>query len=226
MIKLFESFKEIENICKRYIIRNYTINPDGSIDVKNNVNISVEIIKKLPLKFNQVSGYFWCGNNLISSLEGAPREVGGDFYCHNNRLVSLKGAPRKVGEFFTCSHNDLTSLEGAPYEVNEFNCDHNKLTSLENAPRKINSNFNCTFNKIWTFEGAPDYVKGIFECVGNPICNIWKLFKDYSKVELFNYYDIIREIDGNPAVVLERLNDFLEEINEKPVKKVEGYINI
>ena len=30
-LKLFKSFKDINKICKKYKIENYTINPDGSI---------------------------------------------------------------------------------------------------------------------------------------------------------------------------------------------------
>ena len=32
-LKLFESFEDIEQICKQYGIKYYSINPDGSIDV-------------------------------------------------------------------------------------------------------------------------------------------------------------------------------------------------
>ena len=36
-LKLFENFEDIESICKKYNITNYTINVDGSIDVNGNV---------------------------------------------------------------------------------------------------------------------------------------------------------------------------------------------
>ena len=38
-LKLFESFEEIDEICREYNISNYTINPDGSIDINKNVNL-------------------------------------------------------------------------------------------------------------------------------------------------------------------------------------------
>ncbi len=188
MIKLFESFNEIENICQKYGIENYTINSDGSIDVYDDVYLVLECLKKLPLNFNQVTGNFNCRNNKLTSLEDAPRRVGGNFYCYDN-----------------------------------------KLTSLENCPQKVGEDFDCHNNKIASFEHLPFSIGGHFLCVGNPIYNIWKLFNDFSKIELFNYYDIIREVDGKPwikEIVLDRLNDFLEEIGKEPVKKVKGYINI
>ncbi len=184
MIKLFESFNEIRNICEKYNIQNYTINSDGSVDVNENIILKYLRLKKIPLNFNEVTG---------------------NFYCFGNDLTNLEGAPKKVDDFF---------------------CNDNQLTSLEGAPQKVDGLFNCRGNNIWTFEGAPDRVSDKFECEYNPICNIWVLFRDYSKIELFNYYDIIREIYGKPAIVLDRLNDFLEEVGKKPVEGVKGYLNI
>jgi len=60
--------KEIHEICKKYGIKNYTINDDGSIDVDGNVNLSYRKLTKLPLKFNNVSGNFLCYNNQLTTL--------------------------------------------------------------------------------------------------------------------------------------------------------------
>jgi len=91
----------IEQICELYNIKNYTINKDGSIDVDGDVFLYKRNLNKLPLNFNKVSGVFYCDNNELTSLVGAPKEVGGSFYCDNNKLISLKGAPNRVGVVFT-----------------------------------------------------------------------------------------------------------------------------
>ena len=57
-------------------------------------------------------GYFYCSDNQLTSLEGAPSSVGGYFICTNNQLTSLEGAPSSVGGDFECSYNKLTSFEG------------------------------------------------------------------------------------------------------------------
>jgi hypothetical protein len=57
-----------------------------------------------------VGGGFYCGNNQLNSLQGAPRKVGASFYCHNNQLTSLEGAPRDVGGNFRCHNNPLPKL--------------------------------------------------------------------------------------------------------------------
>ena len=38
-LRLFESFEEIDEICREYNISNYTINTDGSIDVNDDVDL-------------------------------------------------------------------------------------------------------------------------------------------------------------------------------------------
>jgi hypothetical protein len=88
-------------------IANYTINDDLTIDVKGNVRLYNKSLTCFPsfIKFNEVSGYFSCFNNQLTSLEGCPTIVGDSFYCHNNQLTSLEGCPRTVGGGFYCLYN-------------------------------------------------------------------------------------------------------------------------
>ena len=186
-LKLFEEEVWLnDKICKKYGIKNYTINKDGSIDVDGHVDFFNEKLTKLPLKFNKVNGYFSCANNKLTSLEGCPKEVNGSFYCS-----------------------------------------YNKLTSFEFAPKIIRVEFICWNNNIKSFEYFPSYVKSNFYCSGNPIYEVWRLFKDWTKIDLLNDFDIFRDEDTDtPAIVMDRLNDFLLTIGKKSVKKVEGYKNI
>ena len=182
-LRLFESFEDIKGICKKYDIEDYTINPDGSIDVNGNVDL---YNKGLPLKFNKVNGWFDCDANKLTSLEGSPVEVNGNFYCRNNNL-----------------------------------------TSFEYAPKIIRGDFWCKYNNIKTFEYFPSFVKGIFHCYNNPIYEVWNLFRDTTKIELLNDFDIFRDEDTNkPSIFIDRLNDFLLTIGKNPVKKVKEYKNI
>lgn len=38
----------------------------------------------LPVRFGKVEGNFFCRNNKLISLEGAPQAVGGVFFCNCN----------------------------------------------------------------------------------------------------------------------------------------------
>ena len=109
-------------LLKKCVVGTYNINDDGSVDVDGDVDLddvylNSENLTKIPFKFRNVSGYFTCINNKLTSLEGAPNTVGRWFSCTNNQLTSLEGAPNTVGGIFSCSYNQLTSLEGAPSSV-------------------------------------------------------------------------------------------------------------
>jgi len=97
----------IKEICRQYNIINYTINPDGSIDVDGDVYLAYNRLTKLPLKFNIVSGNFSIHCNKLTSLDGCPNHVGGLFYCDNNELTYLDGCPSYIGSHFYCYGNPL-----------------------------------------------------------------------------------------------------------------------
>ena len=199
-LRLFESFEDIDQICKKYGIKNYTINTDGSIDVNDDVILNNKLLTKLPIKFNKINGYFDCSYNKFNKING----------------------------YFDCSYNKFKSLEGSPIEVNgSFWCNNNELTSFEFSPKIIRRDFNCECNNIKTLEYFPSFIKNYFYCYANPIYEVWRLFHDTSKIELLNDFDIFRDEDtDNPAIVMDRLNDFLLTIGKCTVEKVNRYKNI
>jgi hypothetical protein len=154
---------DIDTICKKYGIKNYTINPDDSIDVDGDVDLrgsrfwdhfrssniltryrSTELqtnnwtLDRLPFYFGKVSGTFDCRYNNLTSLEGCPKEVGGDFYISDNLLTSLVGCPNEVRRFLG-GDNLFSDLTGCPQVVNgDFNVSNNKnLVSLKGGPKEV-----------------------------------------------------------------------------------------
>jgi len=77
------------------------------VNVTGSVHLNSIDLTKLPIKFGTVGGDFWCFENKLTSLKGAPNEVGRDFYCSYNNLTSLEDAPEIVGRVFDCSHNKI-----------------------------------------------------------------------------------------------------------------------
>ena len=190
--KLFESSndQEIHDICDKYRIKNYSINEDGSIDVDGNVDLGDKNLSKLPIKFGKVGG----------------------FYCYNNKLTSLEGAPNHVDGNFNCKYNKLTSLDGSPgYVGGDFYCQYNQLTSLEGAPSHVGRDFYCSYNQLISLEGAPSYVGGDFYCVGNPIFEIYSLFNNKKCIDSINEYDVIQ----GKNIVLSRLEEVYHELGMK-----------
>ena len=127
-------------------------NKDGKFEVSSNENVEVknEYITSLTngsFIWTNIKGDFICSEcNLLTSLEGVPKEVGGYFNCSDcNSLISLEGAPKEVGGGFYCDRcNLLKSLKGAPEKVGEFSCDYcNSLKTLKGAPKEVSGDFFC-----------------------------------------------------------------------------------
>jgi hypothetical protein len=221
-----ESKEDIDSICKKFGIKNYTIN-EGSIDIDGDVDLRNKGLTKIPLKFGKVSGNFSCGYNQLESLSGAPLSVGGYFSCGDNQLKSLEGSPLSVGGRFYCRFNQLISLEGAPLSVGGyFSCGDNQLKSLEGISGRISGAIYCTNNQLRDVKGIKDGWLGEFEVEGNPVYEIFKLFpKDKwdEVIEILNEYEVIRN-DGN-LIILQRLEQVFLDIGlEVPeIEEIRGY---
>jgi hypothetical protein len=140
-VKLFEDFSSQETLTEEQIEwldkcakRGWNLNPStGLIDVDGGFYCPGQGLTDFKgVAFGHISGSsgsFYCDNNLLTSLVGAPQSVDGMFYCENNRLTSLVGAPQTVGINFYCQNNQLTSLEGAPQTFDgSFYCHGNPVS--------------------------------------------------------------------------------------------------
>ena len=196
--KIFESAspnfpttrEEVIKVCRRYKIKNYTINDDLSIDVDVDVSLISNGLEYLPLKFNYVDGNFNCSNNKLKTLEGSPQILDGSFLCFENELKSLEGSPSVVNGNFICYENELESLEGCPQILDgDFSCSDNKLKDLEHFPE----------------------VNGIISMRGNPVDLLVHTFiknADIFMIEDFTDYEIVRNRD---TVMLDRLETFIRD---------------
>jgi hypothetical protein len=222
-LRLFESFEfdDIDFTCKELGINQYTINPDGSVDVYGDLYICEKGLTKMPIKFGRVSGSFYCQDNKLTTLEGSPSKVGGNFFCFRNELTTLEGSPKEVGGNFYCSYNNLIGLEGAPsYVGGDFVCEYNKLTTLEGAPIEVGGHFWCNANKLISLEGLPKNldING-FECERNPICDLYKLFPNHKSYMDSLDYNYLRGTN----IVKRRLEEALDEVDIKMPKSIYGY---
>lgn len=133
---------EIEKICKKYGVTNYTIHKYG-IDVDGDVDLTGKNLTELPPIFYRVSGNFNCSNNSLTTLKGSP-SVGGDYNCSHNKLTSLNTCPRYVHGDFICSYNNIRGVHTYPEELGgKFICDNNPIGSIFN---NINMDFLRGFN--------------------------------------------------------------------------------
>ena len=133
-----EKVIEVDHIDKD----NYEKYIGKTVKVTGDVDLRRLGLTKIPINFTEVGGTFYCYENKLTTLVGAPEKVGRDFDCSFNRLPSLKGAPEKVGDSFYCWYNKLTSLIGGPEKVGgDFYCLNNPLKSSKGKPEFIGGEF-------------------------------------------------------------------------------------
>ena len=101
----------------KYGIEKYTINPDDTLGVFQNVDLSYQGLTKIPYTFGVVDGSFNCSNNRLTSLKGCPKRVDGPFDCSVNQLKSLVGSPEYIDGDFLCYNNKIMSFEGFPKHI-------------------------------------------------------------------------------------------------------------
>ena len=142
-VKLFEAFSTPKPLTKEQISwldkcarGSWNLNPStGLVDVDGDFNCRGQGLKDFKgVRFGHVRVDFYCDNNQLTSLEGAPKTVGGSFYCEANpiserTLASIfslmqkgKSYQQALTEFWPkMSNNDRTLM----YK------DHNSLTPEE-----------------------------------------------------------------------------------------------
>jgi len=173
---------------KRQLLKNKLVellglelDSDGLWSTVGTVNLSDCGLSQLPLKFGVV-GYFYCNNNQLTSLKGAPKIVRSDFYCQSNRLTSLEFFPTTVGSL-DCSNNQLTSLKGIQKVKGSIDCRWNKLTNLQGLPEKIDYLF-CSYNELTSLEG-PKYINKLW-ANDNKITDLKNCPHVWASIEIYN----------------------------------------
>lgn len=127
----------------KHDVQNFVIDPiTNEVDVDGDVVMDVDDIKKLPVRFRQVTGSFIIAGSEIESLEGCPQVVGRHFDCSDTDITSFEHGPQQVGGSYkaeNCSY--LASLKGLPRIVPGLL--HlggaNKVATLEGIPEEIGS---------------------------------------------------------------------------------------
>ena len=151
MTKFYTDKQKIIDWLKKHEVKNYILVPDEKygfvVNVTGDVDLSNKDLTSIPVKFNKISGSFYCYDNQLTSLEFSPQTVDGNFNCSGNRLTSLEFSPQAVSGSFWCHYNKLTSLKSCPKTVgSHFYCYSNKLTSLEFCPQTVKGSFYCEDN--------------------------------------------------------------------------------
>ena len=144
-----------------------------------------------------VDGYVDLSGKNLKSLPIKFKEVG-DFYCSNSQLTSLKYCPETVGGGFYCSNNHLTSLEY--------------------CPGTVGGDFWCSYNQITNFDGLPEFFEQPIYLLGNPVYEIYKLFKEDPRcIYWIREYDVIIDM----TVIRYRLEEVYHTLGMEVPKDIE-----
>ncbi len=245
--------EDIDLICQKYYITNYTINEDGTVDVDGDVDLSRKRLTELPLKFGRVNGYFACDYNLLKKLEGSPKYVGFFFSCGYNDLKTLEGGPKVVIDSYYCAHNNLVNFKGFPEDYYEYSYFANNpiFKLLKDIPQdKINKfiywcnefdSIDNEGNEI-SLKGSPKCVVNYFGCYNNKLKTLEggpeTVIGDYycSDNNLVSFkgfpedYELYVNFYGNPVyklfgpIPIEKWNKFIYWCNEFDAIDNEGNI--
>lgn len=151
----------LDKWLKSHNVENFTIQPDGTIDVDGDVRFDNMRMPKFPgpVKFGTVSGCFIASSSGLTTLRGCPQHVGTsgeyqDYMIDYNDITTLEGGPSSVGGSFSCT-----------------GCEN--LDSLQHLPEKIGGSvFAQNLPKITSLQGIHKMVRqinGIFDLTGTPI---------------------------------------------------------
>lgn len=190
--------KDIQVWLTQMNIKNYTINPDLTVDVKGQVDLENKKLDYLPIQFNQVEGDFCISSNKLTSLLGTPLEVLGHFDVRHNQLVTLDYLPMCHGSYYL-SHNKIKSLKGLPLKVNgDLACSSNELTTLEFGPEIVLGKCDYSRNKITTLKFCPKIAQEHLRILNNKITHFdmpslktKKLYINGNCIKKLDYEDII-----------------------------------
>ena len=89
-------------------------NKNNVLDVEQDVDLRCLKLLKIPLKFNEVGGFFDISNNQLKTMKNAPVSVGiqegASFLASGNFLSSFEYSPVEVGGHYFIDENNITSL--------------------------------------------------------------------------------------------------------------------
>ncbi len=123
----------VEKFCEKYLEGYYEITENG-IGVGEDVNLWDKNLYNLP-QFYYSGGYFDCGSNHLTDLQGIPSlSIGEHFDCSSNKVSQLI-VPEHLDNNLYCSFNKITSLGKLDRIYGEFYCNSNQLISTKDIPR-------------------------------------------------------------------------------------------
>ncbi len=134
---------KIHRFCKKHGVNNYSINPDGSIDIDGGVCFMNFKEEFFPIPFNKVSGFFECVNCNLTTFKNMPREIGRWLLCSNTPFRTFEHFPLVIKEGLHI--DNLTT----PIPIKEYNA----LFQMGYTPDQIHNRLDLSYlYRIFTIQ--------------------------------------------------------------------------
>jgi hypothetical protein len=141
-----------------FIKGEFTVNEDGSINVKGNVVIKKNMAE-LTVDFNEIDGNFIAPHIGLKSMKRFPRIVTGDVIINSNDIKIIERL-EKVGDDFNISNNELSIIKNFPLVGKDIILQDNYLETLDGIQDHVNGNLFVTYNHLTNFRGFPNKIDG------------------------------------------------------------------
>jgi hypothetical protein len=150
---------QIRKWLDEHKIKNYTINPDLTIDVKGDLFIEED----LPdfINFNRVLADCVVWHTNVTTLRGVPKYVSGNFECLRTSIETLEYCPIEIGGSFDVIYNKkLKNIDNLPQKVGY-------ITKFYSNSKRVNNNTyqklcDITVEKVFIKE--KDYHSWLYSC--------------------------------------------------------------
>lgn len=156
---------------QRIGVKRYKINPNGSVDITGDFNISNITDNKLPFVVNSVSGTvaYQTHTPTLTTLEGFPTEVGGDLTIWNCTNIDLTHLPHKVGGQMYISQLNETFENAVIDYCGDAAISNYTASTLKGMPKYVEKDCSLSSCNLDNLTGAPPHVGGMFHISGGKV---------------------------------------------------------
>lgn len=123
----------------KHQINKFALDSDDKINVFQDVNLSSQHLKMLPIEFGIVYGNFDISYNQLTSLIGFPEVIHGFLNASHNQLTRIDFLPHEVLNKMDFSHNQIKTLNLSfiPKEVKKLFLHNNLLETIDEIDNKV-----------------------------------------------------------------------------------------
>lgn len=108
---IFKNIVDIKKWLHDFDIKYYVINDDLTVDVKVSVDLSFLDLTNIPIKFRNISGYFYCNDNQLTDFSFMPDIIASHCNIGYNKVNTINYLPKTIGGDLFFNDMDLNEID-------------------------------------------------------------------------------------------------------------------